>query len=97
MRLSDAEIGEHLRGLPGWSRKGEALEKQLTFASFPDAIAFVTRIAFHAEAVDHHPDLVINYRRVTVGYSTHSEGGVTLKDIEGARHAEELATRWATS
>ncbi|MPY89246.1 MAG: 4a-hydroxytetrahydrobiopterin dehydratase [Luteitalea sp.] len=94
MRLSDNEIGEQLRGLPGWSRNGEAIEKQLTFASFPDAIAFVTRLAFDAEAVDHHPDLAINYRRVTVGYSTHSEGGVTSKDIEAARHIEELARRW---
>ena len=44
-----------------------------------------------AEAADHHPDLTINYRRDTVSYTTHSEGGLTAKDFEGARRAEEAA------
>ena len=65
-----------------------ALVRQFTFPSFPDAIAFVTRLAFDAEAADHHPDLTVQYKRVTVTWSTHSEGGVTAKDFDGRREGQ---------
>jgi len=91
-RLSETAIQDALAALPGWSREGEALEKRFTFPSFPDAVAFIVRLGFDAEAADHHPDLVVNYRRVTVRYSTHSEGGITEKDVEGARTADRLAS-----
>ena len=55
------------------------------------AIAFVTRLAPEAEAADHHPDILINYKRVTLTYSTHSEGGLTEKDFEGAGMADRCA------
>jgi 4a-hydroxytetrahydrobiopterin dehydratase len=93
-RLSEDEIGQALRELTGWTREGEAIMRQFTFASFPDAIAFATRLAFDAEAADHHPELTIDYKRVTLRYSTHSEGGLTENDVEGARTAERLATRF---
>lgn len=80
-----------LRDLPGWTTDGKALVRQYTFASFPDAIAFATRLAFDAEAADHHPDLLISYRTVTVTWSTHSEGGVTEKDLTGARASDAAA------
>jgi len=70
---------------------GKALVRQYTFASFPDAIAFATRLAFDAEAADHHPDLLISYRHVTVTWSTHSEGGVTELDLAGARASDAAA------
>lgn len=91
-RLSDTAIQDALATLPGWSRQGEAIEKLFTFPSFPDAVAFIVRLAFDAEAADHHPDLVVNYRRVAVRYTTHSEGGITAKDVEGARTADRLAS-----
>ena len=91
MKLEPDNIESKLRDLPGWSVDGNAIGRQFTFATFPDAIAFVTRLAFDAEAADHHPDLTISYRRVTVKWSTHSEGGVTEKDIEGARQADKAA------
>jgi 4a-hydroxytetrahydrobiopterin dehydratase len=90
--LSDADVIVALRDLPGWTREGDAIRKQFTFGSFPEAVAFVTRLVPDAEAADHHPDLTINYRRVTVQYSTHSERGITRKDIDGARMAERRAT-----
>jgi 4a-hydroxytetrahydrobiopterin dehydratase len=92
-RLSEDQIQDALGGLQGWSRDGEAIRRQFTFQSFPDAIAFATRLAFAAEAADHHPDMLISYKRVTLTYSTHSEGGLTPKDIDGARAADALATR----
>jgi 4a-hydroxytetrahydrobiopterin dehydratase len=89
--LTDAQIGDALKTLAGWTREGDGIRKQFTFATFPEAVAFVNRLVPHAEAEDHHPDLTINYRRVTVVYSTHSEGGVTEKDVAGARMAEQQA------
>jgi 4a-hydroxytetrahydrobiopterin dehydratase len=85
------EVQTQLRSLTGWSLEGHAISRQFTFAGFPEAIAFVVRLGFAAEAVDHHPDLLINYKRVKVSYSTHSEGGLTQKDFEGARAADSVA------
>ena len=90
-RLTEQEILTELQKLSGWSREGDAILKQYTLAGFPDAIAFVTRLAFDAEAADHHPDILINYKRVTLTYSTHSEGGLTEKDFAGAEAATKLA------
>jgi 4a-hydroxytetrahydrobiopterin dehydratase len=90
-KQDDAAIRKALVGLPGWTLDGNAIRRQFTLASFPDAIGFVTRLAFDAEAADHHPDILINYKRVTLTYSTHSEGGLTQKDFDGARNADALA------
>ena len=87
--LSNDQIDQRLRALTGWSRQGSAIVRQFAFKGFPEAVAFVGRLVPGAEAADHHPDLTINYRKVTVSYSTHSEGGVTEKDFGGA----ELANR----
>jgi 4a-hydroxytetrahydrobiopterin dehydratase len=89
--LTDLEIAEQLQGLSGWTREGDEIRKQFTFASFPDAIAFLTRLAFDAESADHHPDVAVNYRRVTLVYSTHSEHGLTAKDFAGAAAADRVA------
>jgi len=90
-RLTEEQIAEQVKGLDGWTREGNAVRKQFTFAGFPEAVAFVNRLVPEAERADHHPDITINYRRVTLSYSTHSEGGLTLKDIDGARMADRAA------
>jgi 4a-hydroxytetrahydrobiopterin dehydratase len=90
-RLNDAQIRERLAVLNGWRREGDAIRKEYKFASFPDAVAFVSRLVPGAEAADHHPDITINYTRVTLSYSTHSEGGLTEKDVEGASMADRCA------
>ena len=89
-RLSEEDIARELADLNGWTREGDAIRKQYTLGGFPDAIAFVTRLAFDAEAGDHHPDITINYKRVTLLFSTHSEGGLTKKDFDGARKVDAL-------
>jgi 4a-hydroxytetrahydrobiopterin dehydratase len=89
--LSQPEIEEQLKGLNGWSLDGDAIRKTFTFAGFPDAVAFVSRLVPGAEAADHHPDIAINYRRVTLRYSTHSEHGITEKDFAGAAAADRVA------
>jgi 4a-hydroxytetrahydrobiopterin dehydratase len=65
-KLADKDITDRLVALKGWSVDGNGLVRTFTLPSFPDAIALVTRLAFDAEAADHHPDLAVNYRRVTV-------------------------------
>jgi 4a-hydroxytetrahydrobiopterin dehydratase len=67
------------------------IKKQYSFKDFPSAVAFVDRLVPDAEAADHHPDITINYRKVTLVYSTHSEGGLTLKDFDGATMADGKA------
>ena len=91
MKLSATEIEQRMKTLKGWTLEGDAIKKQFTLAGFPEAVAFVDRLAPKAEAADHHPDILINYKRVTLTYSTHSEGGLTDKDFQGAATADTLA------
>lgn len=90
-KISGSEVADRLQHLRGWAASGEAISRQFTFTGFSDAVAFVVRLGFAAEAADHHPDLVVSYRRVTVTYSTHSEGGLTEKDFAGAGDATTIA------
>jgi len=55
------------------------------------SIKYVNAVAKAAERADHHPDITINYRRVTLSWSTHDEGGLTVKDIDGAKMADRHA------
>jgi 4a-hydroxytetrahydrobiopterin dehydratase len=91
MKLSAEEITERLKGISGWAWRDDALAARYTFDAFADAVAFIVRLAFEAEAADHHPDLVVSYRRVTVRWQTHSEGGVTDKDFTGVTQADRVA------
>jgi 4a-hydroxytetrahydrobiopterin dehydratase len=89
--LPQHEISDRMKRLEDWTHEGHAINKQFVFPGFPEAVAFVTRLVPHAERADHHPDILINYRRVTLTYSTHSEGGLTAKDFEGAAMADSQA------
>jgi 4a-hydroxytetrahydrobiopterin dehydratase len=90
-KLSWTEIEQRIKSLSGWTLNGDEIHKQYTFKDFLEAIAFVNRLAPEAQAADHHPDILINYKRVTLTYSTHSEGGLTDKDFAGAAAADRLA------
>lgn len=84
-----------MKSISGWTLEGDAIRKQFTFKGFPEAVGFVNRLVPEAEAADHHPDILINYRRVTLTYSTHSEGGLTDKDFAGAAMADRVSARLA--
>jgi len=90
-KLTAPDVDQRMKSLNGWTRDGDAIHKQYTFAGFPEAVSFVDRLAPEAEKADHHPDILINYKRVTLTYSTHSEGGLTEKDFAGAAMADRLA------
>jgi 4a-hydroxytetrahydrobiopterin dehydratase len=87
-KLNPGEITTKLKGLEGWQQKDNAIVKRYQFKEFLDGIKFVNRVAEIAEAADHHPDILINYTRVTFTCSTHSDGGITDKDIKLASDIE---------
>lgn len=91
-RLDDDRITARLAELAGWERAGDVIAKTFELATFPDAIAFVTRIADRAEAANHHPDLDIRYRKVRVALSTHDAGGLTDLDFDLATEIEACRT-----
>jgi 4a-hydroxytetrahydrobiopterin dehydratase len=90
-RLSDLEIQRALGTLPGWSRRADVLTKTFTWPTFALGIAFVTRVAKAADAMNHHPDIDIRYTKVTCALSTHDAGGITERDLELAREIEQVA------
>jgi 4a-hydroxytetrahydrobiopterin dehydratase len=74
----------------GWAKVDEALERTFELPTFLDAIAFVNRVAELAEAENHHPDISVSYKKVTLRWTTHSEGGITERDEDLARRSAEL-------
>jgi 4a-hydroxytetrahydrobiopterin dehydratase len=87
-KLSTEKIAEKLEALPGWKYKDNAISKTFKFKEFLHGIEFVQKVAEIAEAADHHPDITINYTRVTFLCSTHDAGGVTDKDFKLANNIE---------
>jgi 4a-hydroxytetrahydrobiopterin dehydratase len=92
-RLSDDELRNALGRLAGWATDSGELVKRISFSTFPDGIAFVNRVADVAEDVGHHPDIDIRYTTVTMRLSTHSEGGITARDLDLARRIDALLSR----
>jgi 4a-hydroxytetrahydrobiopterin dehydratase len=91
--LSQTERHEALKHLPGWkeTEDGKALTKTYAFASFSHAFAFMTHVALYAEKVNHHPEWTNIYNKVHVVLTTHTNGGVSAKDISFALEMEEVA------
>jgi len=90
--LTPEVIREHLAdpGLAGWQLEQGQLVKCFRFGSYMDGIHFTRRIAELAEAMNHHPDLLVRWREVTVRIHTHSAGGVTALDVEFAARAQQV-------
>lgn len=89
--LSGVNIEAKLKSLPGWMLDGSEIKKSYKFKDFITAMAFVNKVAGLAESMDHHPDILIKYNKVTLTLSTHSAGGLTEKDFELAREIEEMS------
>jgi 4a-hydroxytetrahydrobiopterin dehydratase len=77
---------------PGWIDSRQALEKTFELPSFREAIAFVGRVADLAEEANHHPDIAISYRKVTLRWTTHSAGGITDLDYELAARSDRVVS-----
>jgi len=92
--LADDRVDAALTGLPGWIHEGGALKKRFTFGGFPEAISFITRIAFEAERLGHHPELRNVYGTVDVLSTTHDAGNrVTELDLRLAEGIERINWR----
>ena len=89
--LSDAEVRQALQRLPGWKQNGNVIDRVLQFGDFVKAMEFVNQVAEAAEAVNHHPDILISYNKVTLTLVSHDSGGVTQRDIKMAGRINELA------
>jgi 4a-hydroxytetrahydrobiopterin dehydratase len=92
--LSDAEVQHRLRELPEWRAEEQraAIVRELSFANFADAIAFVNRVAEAAEGANHHPDILLHgWNKVRLTLSTHSLGGLTGADFQLAAQIDRLA------
>ncbi|MCL6521630.1 MAG: 4a-hydroxytetrahydrobiopterin dehydratase [Firmicutes bacterium] len=88
--LDRAEVERRLAALPGWEWAEGAIRRRYRFPDFVAAMGFVQQVALLAEKADHHPDLLVRYGEVTLTLATHSEGGVTEKDLELAARIERL-------
>ena len=88
---SDSEIKGALAELPGWQRQGNALEKTFDLKGFKAAMAFSGTVGELADRADHHPDIFIQYSKVTLTLSSHDKGGITDRDLRLARQIEAAA------
>ncbi|MCU0497125.1 MAG: 4a-hydroxytetrahydrobiopterin dehydratase [Anaerolineae bacterium] len=89
--LSDAEISEGLNTLNGWEREDNHITKTYKFTSYLAGIAFASAVGVVAEGLDHHPDLLIGWRKVTIRFSTHDAGNqISQRDLEAARAVDAL-------
>lgn len=91
--LTDAQVDAAAAELNGWEHRDGALHRSVTFDSFLGGIDAVRRVAERAEAADHHPDIDIRWCTVTFTLVTHSEGGITTKDVAMARDIDTIVDR----
>ena len=81
--LTQQQIDAALKELPGWRFDADKLVRKFEFGSFKEAVSFLVRVAFEAEARDHHPEVHNVFKWVTISLSTHDAGGkVTSKDVD---------------
>jgi 4a-hydroxytetrahydrobiopterin dehydratase len=89
--LSDPEIDERLAAMEGWRRDGDAIVRERELPDFAAAMAWVNAIADEAEAVDHHPDILIHgWNKVRLRITNHSAGGLTQADFDLAATIDAL-------
>ena len=89
-KLSEEEITNRLKELPGWEYKDAAIERAYKFKNFKDAFSIMTRIAFECEAQNHHPDWSNVYNSLNIRLNTHDVGGITNNDFELAKSIENI-------
>lgn len=88
--LPEEQVSELLAGLDGWSRQGDSIVHVETLADFKAAMLYAGAVAYLAESANHHPDLTVQWNKVTLTLSTHSAGGLTGKDFDLARRISQL-------
>ncbi len=92
-KLTPAELEQFLRAHPGWKQQGDAIVRTIEFPTFLEGVAFVQKIAEVAEQNDHHPDIDIRWRKVSLLLTTHDAGGLTFRDPKVASEIDALLGR----
>ncbi len=90
-KLSQAEIDQALQGVPGWERQGDSITRTFALPGFPEAMLFAAAVGNLAQRADHHPDILVQYKKITLTLSTHSAGGLTAKDFFLATEVNSIA------
>jgi len=88
---SEADLKTALAELPDWKQQGKALQKQFDLKGFKAAMAFAGTVGELADRADHHPDILIQFSKVTLTLSSHDAGGITDRDVRLARQIEAAA------
>jgi len=89
-RLNAKQITAKLAVLSEWTKSGGVIQRTFAFADFVQAMRFVDKVAAEAERVQHHPDIMVRYSKVTLALSTHDVGGISEKDFDFASYADAL-------
>lgn len=92
--LSAQEVEAELAKAPSWRLEGKEITRTFAFKGFEDSIRFVNQAALEAERADHHPDILIQYNKVTLRLSTHDAGGLSTRDFTYAKAADALFSRF---
>lgn len=90
VKLSEEQVAQGLESHPAWVELNGEIQRTFEFEDFAGAMRFVNQIAHYAEGVQHHPDLLIRYNKVTLSVSTHDAGGITQKDFDLAAAADAM-------
>lgn len=93
-RLTDPELAL-LEKTSGWTVKDSKLHRDFKFADFPHAFGFMSTAAIYIEKMNHHPEWLNVYNRVSIDLTTHDSGGITDKDVELAKLLDTLAAKLA--
>ena len=89
-KLTEARLAEGLAALPEWSQNGDSIQRTFGFDDFVRSMSFVNAVAEKAESVQHHPDILVRYNKVTLTLSTHDAGGLSEKDLSFAGDSDTL-------
>jgi 4a-hydroxytetrahydrobiopterin dehydratase len=95
--LTAKQISLHLKAVPRWSKRAQAIFRRFQFDGFLKSINFVNRIARKAQKSNHHPDIDIRFNKVTLKLTTHDEGGITEQDFSLARQCDEIFDKFFAS
>lgn len=90
-KLGEEEITGRLARLAGWSRGENCIEKRYVFKNFLRAMLFVNAVAYVAESINHHPDIIIHYNEVTLHNWTHTANGITERDFALAEKIDAMS------
>lgn len=91
MKLSEEQVSEQLARLDGWRRVGDEIVRDYQFGNFKQALEFVNQVAAIAEALDHHPDILLHgWNKVRLSVTTHSAGSLTARDFRLAEQINQI-------